>query len=647
MNSHRLPIKNITSAWYFIPLILLCLAIIFFPLKGVNLSADSGWYLEKAADIYYHLNLKSFLMRRPVLPFLLAGSFHIFGYGIKSAFYIIRVFFVLNILLSYFVGTKFFNRATGLTFSLFIFTSSVINTWSSGLSLDNILPFFLLLFILLVYLAFERCQYLYFILAGITLGVGLLAKPEITIVFIPLAICVLIFKKYRTIKHIKGLALLYLSFFTLITPHILLIIFWHQAPQILLGPALGNFNKIQGTGLIPQISQPVWKIFFKEITYIKDFIDKYIAQKFILSSLFLLGILYSFYQAIFKKHRESALLLIAVLLFLPISFTISKLSLRVGQAIIFYFLLYLLAANLLVNLPKEIVARPFFKSKVNENKKRFVKTLSILVILLCLFFQIFIGQGKAKTFYKLTRGQEINTFSFWQGEFILDGWANKAVRDTAEWIKTNIPQGTEILCPWHYRSSINFITQHKYTLPNIEFTALAPQAKKLRPDELASQPLFVWTANGGHQLVGNYFYILFESNLLQPINDNQISYVLVTLRRNFLSLYFDNNANFSLVKSFNNGEIKIYQVNYLPIQAKDSFSTKFDEQVYIYLNQLYQKMPLKYEEEKQKLKQALSWTDIEADRFFSFIENNNIQDFWRNYEKVKKSEIIPLPESVK
>jgi len=208
-----------------------------------------------------------------------------------------------------------------------------------------------------------------------------------------------------------------------------------------------------------------------------------------------------------------------------------------------------------------------------------------------------------------------------------------------KWIKENIPYDKNILCQWYYRESINFFTECKYNIGKIEKIRVASDTINEILSEEIGKPLFIWLRRDSKKIVGNCFFVQSENDLLQQINAQRSDYIIVTFRRNFLSLYFENNPNFTFLKSFSNGEIKIYKVKDFPVIPSIDFSTKFEGQTYMYLRRLYQKAPYKYEEEKQNLKKILRWSDDEFSAFLSFVERGDEKGFWEHYERIEERKI--------
>ena len=107
----------------------------------------------------------------------------------------------------YFIGERFFNKWTGLVASLLVLTSTSINVWSILVHLDHIMPFFMLLGLLFSYLALEKRRYVWFALAGVSLGLGFLVK-ETTVFFFPLPVLAFLWvKAYRRREIAVGLGI--------------------------------------------------------------------------------------------------------------------------------------------------------------------------------------------------------------------------------------------------------------------------------------------------------------------------------------------------------------------------------------------------------------------------------------------------------
>ena len=152
------------------------------------------------------------------------------------------------------MGTKLFNKATGLCFAFLLLTSFTINRWSTSLLLDHILPFFILLYIILIYLGFERREYRYFVAAGLAFPIALMLKNVTAALFITIPLFLLIFRNYRRSEIIKGIGLTYFFAFVVLSPWIYHVIFREGNLSLLLGH-LVDIKRIKNSEMIPPMNE--------------------------------------------------------------------------------------------------------------------------------------------------------------------------------------------------------------------------------------------------------------------------------------------------------------------------------------------------------------------------------------------------------
>ena len=621
------------STWF--PFVILSiLGVILFHIKGVSPSPDSSWYLNNALKIYNDFSFDNLMIRRPLFPLLMALSFKIFGLSVESGFYIVRFFFVLMIPFSYMIGLKIFNKVTGVAFSLLVLTSFVINRWSSFILVDAIIPFFILLFIFLVFLSFENNNKFYAALAGIVLGLAFLTKGVFAAFYLlfPVAV-VLLIKKYRIMANFENLIIIFISTIILLAPW--LYYCYRENDFIILVGHLFNTDKIQGKGFVPSLSDSVaissgLLILIK--TQIHDFIqfvNIYINRIFVLSYLFIVSFLYFTYQAVIKRKNSYIIVILAIILFSPfiyIGMRTGGVSFRNGQFLILYLLLYLMSAALIVDLSKSFSKMQM--GKIVSEKIFYISFISILTA--CLVCQIFIGARGERNFYSLLKGEKVSNasgFSYWQGDFETRGWAKKTVQQAGKWIKENIPQGTPLLCQWHYLRFLDFFTEHYYQFHELKYSTYN--------DKNVGVALFVWPEYDYQRLRGNKLVVLYEENVLSPVNNKNIQYVIVTYRRNFLSLYLDKHPDFDMVKSFANGEIKIYRVNKDPVEKIIKFDVKFHKDIYQMFSFAYGKDKTKFNQYVKELKTITNWSDKKISEFIKFVQNKDLKQFWKRYDQIK------------
>src|SRR6056297_1578685 len=145
--------KNFSSLqnilWYS-PLLLAF--VLSFTCVGVT-SLDSGLYLKKA---YEFTQAQFDWGMRPGFMFLLGMAFKFLGASVWSATVVIRIFFLANVALIFYMTKYIANRRAAFVASLTLLTSYYLTYLSHRVLLDNIHPFFVILAIFLSVLAIDR-----------------------------------------------------------------------------------------------------------------------------------------------------------------------------------------------------------------------------------------------------------------------------------------------------------------------------------------------------------------------------------------------------------------------------------------------------------------------------------------------------------
>lgn len=626
-----------------IPVILVALAVLLFPLRGIYPSPDSFGYSNRAHQMYENPTSENVIIWRPIFPLLISVSYRILGESLQSGFYVVRLFFVLNIMLCYFIGTKLFSRIAGLTFSLLVITSYHINNCSSLLLLDNVFPFFVLAQILFTYLAFEKSRFAYFIFAGIALSLAWLVKPSMAILYIPLPFLMLLFRKYRTIKNSCGLILTCISFVVVLSPWIYQVSFGSKPLNVLLGP-LTEIAAIKDITLASSANETsIFQMLRTQLGYFNNTLYLNIARRFILWPLFVLSLIHTIYLTAFKRNRASAVVLFSTLLFLPAIFMAAKICGRTSLLMILYFLLYAMAANLLAQLPLKRSPTSSTQGRVHKISNILKRRPFLSVLLLCLILQIFVGRSRAWNFLSLiTMTERPKSFSFWTTKTEVVGWlAGKAVADASDWMLQNVPPGSRILCEQNYNGPTRFYTRNSFRICTWTFFNLWPKVLDSPEVQECGHPVFIWPRiKTNKRMLVNCLTVMCQGHFLGQVDTYQPAYIMIGLRRNYLTLYLEANPSFTLEKSFSNGEVKIYKVNY-PVKPMDDFPTKFEISTFKYLSFLHRNMRSRYEQEKQIFQQCTGWSGLQVQEFFTFIENNDMEAFWKNYQQFQRQQIYP------
>jgi len=149
------------------------------------------------------------------------------------------------------------------------------------------------------------------------------------------------------------------------------------------------------------------------------------------------------------------------------------------------------------------------------------------------------------------------------------GWLREETRQAAEWLLREVPEGTPILSDWQFRTAVYFLAQGRYPLFKMPLLCSRRYSPHIcvqsdgSPSGSNSKPkvLFLWPDAGGvrHALTQYELVALTEEALFEALERTRAQYVLVTLRTNFESLYFDRSASFEKVADFGRGMLKLYR----------------------------------------------------------------------------------------
>lgn len=577
-------------------LILLFTALILFPLQEVSTGPDATWYVANALNLhqgrgYVDADWTPVLNRGPVFPFLIATSFTLFGPSVLHAVWVVRAFFALSIVLVYLLGLRFYGKWPGFIAALLVLTSYQINRYASYVLVDVVLPFFILLFIYCLSWAFERKTLPWFLASGVVLGIAFLVK-EMAIVFAPLPFLVMLVTAEHRHRRELLLALVSLGGFGLVllpwVIHVLQVsgdISWllgGAGPKVLA--ALSGSGNGGGTPLVERlIRYGGWLV-----TYYRDTI----AANFPLAPFFLIAWVWTLVKGVIARKPGDKVVLLAFLSFSPIMLFQGKVGWRVGQSMFIVLLSYVALARTVWDLVDDGlpgVAAWAEKRGRTISVSRLKRIAGVILIGILLVAQLaqpeMIGfivnnsqtgrwalqlvtkvPGVEGALYRLgaqMAGEMDKPGSRVAGilestEFRVRGWHNDTVREAGEWIEENIPPGAAMTCDWQWQRSIYFYASGVQPIYRI------PTEGSSDPDRIPTNPrvLFLWTREGPN--IETRMETLIEENLLQQIEENDIQYVIVTWRRNFMSLYFDSHPGFVRVAEFGDDEadskIEIYSV---------------------------------------------------------------------------------------
>ncbi len=558
----------------------LLFSILFFHTRAVSITPDSAWYITLSLNLYQGLGFLgadwSPVVARPVFPGLIAIFFWLFGVSVKSALWVVRFFFVLNVCLVYAMGTRFFNRMTGLIAALLVLTSYTIHFWASYILLDTIVLFFLLLVSLLLFMAFENKKDLYFGLAGFVLGITFLTK-EVAILLWPLPVLLWVFvPAYRVRRAWRGILIFWAVTLVLIIPWFVYVHFTGNDAISSNRTFVGTYETIvkgvpslaEGNDSEPSSALSLWLSILW--SWLQNYYRLFLAPNFVLAPLFLVAWAYVCLKAI-GGGRPERLLLSGVILFLPIIlFQGWWGSAGSRQSLYFYGLSYLALARMIWVV----------EGNPTRHKAQLVFGFSMAVV--CIAIQIWVGRtGLVRI---------LPDISFGRNDWAEVGWHEEPVQAAGEWLRENTAPGEAILMDWHLANSIYFYSDARQPIYQISYVS-SRDIDSFDQSSLAPV-LFVWPYYG-RTYPSNPLMALSEPQFLAQVQELDIKYVIVTSLRNFLTLYLRANPGFEEVGQFGQGQIKIFKVRD-PV-APIEFPIHIEPRTIKYLQEVVKADPALYE----------------------------------------------------
>ena len=360
MNFAKLTIIRIPF-WFWIAI---CALIIFLN-YDIPITADMNEYMNHALNIFLgkgYTNIDGSLMlsRGPLFPLMIAASYWLCGVSPLSAFWIVRVFAVLNVVIIYIVGKKFYGQWVGVFASFLVLTSYSVCYWSYR-HIDAIWPFFCLCFFLMLYEAYEKEKGWYFVFSGIFIGLAYLVKESSLLLF-PLPILIILFvRDYRNKQKVRGLLVYILTVLLTASPWFLYV-YWHTFDLKYSVFGIGArtaVNHMHPSGIFTLIRNYCNGI----LAYYRGH-SQSLSNNFFLAPIFVCAWLYVFYKAL-KKDKVSIIFTLTVILLSPFLAYIGLRNFRVGQALLFILLSYLITAHLIMDVGTFVLS---FIGKQFKNK---------------------------------------------------------------------------------------------------------------------------------------------------------------------------------------------------------------------------------------------------------------------------------------
>lgn len=377
-------------------LYLLILGIITFFAHPILVPSDLKVYSCNALNIflgkgYVDIDGSLVLFRPPLFPLMIALSYWFLGVSHESTFWVIKAFCVLNPVIVYAIGKRFFGKRIGISAALLVLTSYTINYWSFR-HLDAIWPFFVLLSTFSFYLGFEGNKSRYFALAGISLALAYLVK-EVAILFFPMPFLMfLLISDYRKKIFIPKVFLSFAVTSIVTLPWLFYLIHHNSASgvDLIIGGA--------GSGILKSIVNPsgqteTQNILLVILSNLKAFclgifhyyhglrmsMDKW----FTIAPLFIIAWCFVLFGAI-RGNKHLRILVFHVILFVPIIYIQGARNMRLGQTLIFFLLSYLAIAVFIDSVLKVASQRFMTVNKISQK-------IFIVIIVCLIMMQVFVN----------------------------------------------------------------------------------------------------------------------------------------------------------------------------------------------------------------------------------------------------------------
>jgi len=516
-------------------LFLVILGIITFFAHPISIPSDLKLYFCNALNIYLgkgYVDIDGSLVfsRAPLFSIMISFAFWLFGVSHESVFRIIKTFCILNPILVYVIGQKFFGKRVGVSAALLVLTSYAIN-YMSFRHLDAVWPFFVLLSVFSFYLGFEANKSRYFVLGGISIALAYLVK-EVALLFFPLPILMfLLIPEYRKKTFLPKVIFSILVTFIVILPWFLYLI-QHNQP---FGINLVVANA--GSGFVKKIADSSGlsekqNFFPTLLSNLKAWcmglwhyyhVSRYsMGQWFTLSPLFLIAWCFVIIGA-FRGDRHQRILVFLLILFSPIIYFQGARHMRIGQTLIVFLLSYLVLAVFIDSVLNRVSQRVSMLGSIMP--KIFVATIACLILLQ--HFMSYRNDLGNKAFIKKSLWFQaiFGSKNVAQDSEELSIADNKAFLDTIEKFSTPPNKLFMAVTNRSIAKEIYFNLKGKNTIYYLQKESLK-KYKGGKQTYLDEQPIYLYvsqkTGPRPHQLG-----LVNKSNLIETIRKEEITHVLV------------------------------------------------------------------------------------------------------------------------
>ena len=577
------------------------IAVLFFPTSGALVGGDSENYVLRALDILNGQGV-TYLKRGPLFLYSIAASFSLFGHSIESAYLVVRLFFMLNIILSFLIGREMKNAWLGIACAFFTVSSFGLHNISLYVLADTIVPFFILLYIWLIQKAVKSSSSIWYILSGIVLGFEFLTKEYYFFLFCWIPLLVPIFSKsHRQKTFVFNLIGFYLACLITISPWLYYVYSNGGSLSVLLGKAASE-NKI-ALGLsfdkIILTANSLFELFSNiELSEaLSTFYQKQLCRYFSLGPLLLVSVVYLSWKNRKKPEICEIIIIMLVLFLIPVVIAAGQKSYRIGGMSILFYLLYI-SLGTSVYYFSQTLFRCFspYTNKVRCLGR--IKPLYIffVIVLSLLAYQWFNPRIPTHhvVFKGVKKGKVYLNNTFWRNDsFTVIGHFNNDMKEAAQWLLDNSPRGNKVALsfgPW----TMNFYTNYGY-----EFTGVGKEwSHKEILDSIQKgtwekkRAIFIYPekhrslAKKGHRSI----QFLFEEDIIEELSKKTDEYYVISKRGAMVFTFYLEQSPWAQ-SVFENKSVKIYKIDKPSIKHNKDFPLLVSDYYDAYVTAWQEKFP--------------------------------------------------------
>ncbi len=337
-----------------------------------NMVVSGNWL-----DMYWKPN-KVWYEKPPLYMWLMAGAMKVIGVNEWAARLPSAILGFLSVVIVFMLGSKWFSKTTGFISALILLTTVQFIYYSRSAMTDVSTTFFILLSIYFYSFAKDKGKLAYWILSGVSIGLGVMIKGVVGLIPFPI---IFLYEIYALLtKSQKFTKKLVWGYVTLIVSALVVFMPWHIFMYEKYGMSfLKNYIGYHVWDRATESIEDKGKPFFWYLTVIKVSMRVWFL-------VLIPGLIFSIFKIIKKDSRYVLLVIWALFIFFFFSIAKSKL---IWYIIPIYPALAIIAGNFIDTVLK------FVYEKFSRLNTVSVKFLTIFVLFIFGFFYLFLNRNLA------------------------------------------------------------------------------------------------------------------------------------------------------------------------------------------------------------------------------------------------------------